>query len=182
MSRTQHPFQIYRAMLFDSPTKGHMHLTEAYEQCSYYYYYPNPSQNMSMQAKQQSNDTYNINFAVCCRQYGWMRPLHISDGKPPDCAISMTLINVTRLAYRNLKRRIKIVHLLPTCRGLPRKPPKAFVGPHLALMLGLGNEAQSRLWGTTKCLYTVCGSVPCVSNNITEAISVIQCSVTPSSD
>lgn len=79
MSQAQHPSQIYRAMLFHSPKKGHRHLTRAPEQWSYYYYCvyssPNLSHNMSMQTEQQSNESYNIIFAVCFRQYGWVRSL-----------------------------------------------------------------------------------------------------------
>lgn len=56
----------------------------------------------------------------------------------------MTLIDITRLAHGSVKHRIKCIHLLPSCEGFPRKPPNTLVGPHLAQILGLGNEAQRR--------------------------------------
>lgn len=185
MSRTQHSFQIYRATLFCSTTKKQRHFTRVYKQWSCYYYVyssPNLSRNIGMHAEQQDNEPQNIIFAVSFRQRGWVRSLHISDGKPPDCAISMTLIDITRLAHGNLNRCIKIIHALQTGERLPRKSPKTFVGPHLAQIVSLGNEAQCRCWDTTKCLCTICGFIPCVSANVTEAISIIQCSAIPSSN
>jgi hypothetical protein len=133
---------------------------------------------MSMQANSKSmNHTTSFSRFVS-GNIGWVRSLHISDGKPLDCATSMKLIDITCLAHGSLKHRIKNMHLFPSCERLPRKPPNALVGPQLAQILGLGNEAQRRRWGTTNCLRTACDSVACISTNVTKEIGVISCSAT----